>query len=222
MMEVCINNLLSIYQEMWRLAGLASDQEQSLLRSIDTMVDALASLIEYRSVETGQHTMRIRKFTAMLLGEVQRSCPEYGLTDESVRKIVSAASLHDIGKIGIPDAVLNKPGPLTKDDWIIMRSHPEIGAQIVEKLSGATDREYLRYAYNICLYHHERWDGGGYPGGLVGDDIPICAQVVGLADAYDAMTTRRGYKDAYSHARALNEIRSGACGAFSRPNCWSA
>lgn len=204
---------LNLHKEY--LEELVKEQAQTLHHNNDIMVDALSSIIEYRSVESGQHILRIRHFTRTLLEQVAKDCPEYGLTDEIISIISSAAALHDVGKIGIPDAILTKPGPLTAAERELMKTHTLIGCQILESLSDMGNQEYLRYAHNIAHYHHERWDGGGYPEGLSGDDIPICAQVVGLADVYDALTTKRVYKDAYGLTTAVNMILNGECGVFS-------
>ena len=131
------------------------------------------------------------------------------------RTISSAAALHDVGKISTPDSILNKPGPLTAEEWDVMRNHAVTGCRILESLFTSANEEYLRYAHNICHYHHERWNGGGYPEGIAGDEIPICAQVVGIADAYDALTTKRVYKAAYSFQQSANMILNGECGLFS-------
>ena len=210
-----VQNIVQLHRHKWHLEELAQEQAAILQHSNDAMVDVLSSLIEYRSVESGQHILRIRRFTQILLQELQRSSPRYELTDKTIQIISSAAALHDIGKISIPDAVLNKPGKLTWEEWEIMKSHSDVGSRIIRTLGDLADQEYLRYAYNICRYHHERWDGGGYPEGIRGDNIPICAQVVGLADAYDALTTKRVYKDAISYDRATNMICNGECGGFS-------
>lgn len=210
-----VHNIVELHRHKWHLEELAQEQAAILQHSNDAMVDVLSSLIEYRSAESGQHILRIRRFTRILLEELQRSSPRYELTEKTIRIISSAAALHDIGKISIPDAILNKPGKLSREEWEIMKSHSEVGSQIIRTLGDLADREYLRYAYNICRYHHERWDGGGYPEGIRGDNIPICAQVVGLADVYDALTTKRVYKDAISCDRATNMICNGECGSFS-------
>ncbi|MBP3700425.1 MAG: HD domain-containing protein, partial [Lachnospiraceae bacterium] len=210
-----VHNIVELYRHKWHLQELVEEQSAILRHSNDAMVDALSSIIEYRSVESGQHILRIRRFTQILLEEISRSCPEYKLTDATIRIISSASALHDVGKISIPDSILNKPGNLTEEEWEVMKSHSITGCRILESLSDVGNQEYLRYAHNIAHYHHERWDGSGYPEGLAGDTIPICAQVVGLADAYDALTSKRVYKDAYSFERALNMILNGDCGAFS-------
>lgn len=207
--------IVDLNRHKWHLQELLDEQTEILRHSNDVMVDALSSIIEYRSVESGQHILRIRRFTRLLLEEVARSCPEYNLDEGVIRIIASAAALHDIGKIAIPDSILNKPAPLTEEEWVVMRTHAVTGCRILETLSGQGNPDYLRYAHNICHYHHERWDGSGYPEGLSGEDIPICAQVVGLADAYDALTNIRVYKDAIPCDRAANMILRGECGQFS-------
>lgn len=210
-----VQSLVELAVHKNHLEVLVEEQADVLRSSNETMVDVLSTIIEYRSIETGNHVMRIRQYTRVLLEKIAESYPEYGLTPDDIASITSAASLHDIGKISIPDSILNKPGRLTDEEFEIMKNHTTNGAQILQNLHEVGDRKYLRYAYNICLYHHERWDGCGYPKGLVGDEIPICAQVAGIADVYDALTSNRVYKDAYSHTRAINMILNGECGAFS-------
>ena len=210
-----VQTIVDLNRHKWHLQELLDEQTDVLRHSNEVMVDALSSIIEYRSVESGQHILRIRRFTRILLDEVARTCPEYNLDETTIGIIASASALHDIGKIAIPDSILNKPGPLTPEERSVMQTHSFTGCQILESLSGTGNEEYLRYAHNICHYHHERWDGNGYPEGLAGDDIPICAQVVGLADVYDALTMDRVYKEAYSFDRAANMILGGECGVFS-------
>ena len=210
-----VQTIVDLHRHKWHLQELLAEQTDVLRHSNDVMVDALSSIIEYRSVESGQHILRIRRFTQILLEEVAHTCPEYNLDNTVISIIASASALHDVGKISIPDSILNKPGKLTADEWEIMRTHSNTGCRILESLNGAGNEEYLRYAHNICHYHHERWDGSGYPEGLAGDDIPICAQVVGLADAYDALTNARVYKEAVSFDRAANMILNSECGQFS-------
>lgn len=210
-----IENIVDLHVHKQHLEAMVEEQLSILHRSNETVVDALSSIIEYRSLESGQHILRIRHFTRILLEEVARSCPEYQLTDQTIAIISSASALHDIGKIAIPDAILLKPGKLTEEEREIMKTHSITGCKILDSLHDVGDPEYRRYAHNICHYHHERWDGGGYPEGLSGEDIPICAQVVGLADVYDALTTKRVYKDAFSFGRAVNMILRGDCGVFS-------
>jgi len=210
-----IETIVELFLHKQYLETKVREQADQLHDANERMVDVLSSIIEYRSVESGQHILRIRHFTKILLDEVVRSCPEYRLDETIIPVIASAAALHDIGKIAIPDAILMKPGPLTQQEREIMKTHALTGCRILESLGNVGEPRYLRYAHNICHYHHERWDGSGYPEGLSGDQIPICAQVVGLADAYDALTSKRVYKEAYSFSRAVNMILKGECGAFS-------
>ena len=210
-----VQNIVELHRHKWHLEELVEEQADILRHSNDAMVDVLSSIIEYRSLESGQHILRIRRYTQVLLREIAVSSPRHGLDERTIDIISSAAALHDIGKISIPDAILNKPAPLTDTERRVMQTHAETGSRIIETLADVVDHRYLRYAYNICRYHHERWDGSGYPEGLSGDGIPICAQVVGLADAYDALTTRRVYKDAVGCEEAAIMIIGGECGVFS-------
>lgn len=191
------------------------EQARRLQDSNAAVIAALSSIIEYRSAETGQHIKRIQMFTRVLLEDVAKNCPELPLDGPSISMIVSASSLHDIGKIAIPDAILNKPGRLTPEEFSQMKTHTVRGSEILSQLERMGDPEYLKYAGDICLYHHERWDGRGYPCGLKGEQIPVCAQVVGIADCYDALTTDRVYRSAIPPEHAYNMILNGECGAFS-------
>lgn len=207
--------LADLFTHRWTLEKMVEEQSETIRNTNQVMLDTLSAIIEYRSTESGNHVLRIRRFTKILLEEVARCCPEYGLTDTLIDIISSASALHDIGKISVPDNVLNKPGALTKEECEIMKSHTTVGGRLVEQLSGMGEELYLRYAYHISMYHHERWDGRGYPVGLAGDAIPICAQVVGLTDAFDALTTKRVYKPVYAYDKAINMILNGECGQFS-------
>ncbi len=210
-----IETITQLHLHRQHLEAVVQQQADRLRRANDNMVDVLSSIIEYRSMESGHHILRIRNYARILMEEVMNHCPEYQLTERQVTIIASASALHDIGKIAIPDAILTKPGPLSAEQWEIMKTHTTTGCAILDTLGSMADQEYLRYAHNICHYHHERWDGGGYPEGLAGDQIPICAQVVGLADAYEALTSKRVYKEACSFNQAMNMILQGECGAFS-------
>ena len=210
-----VDTITKLYNHKLYLQRLEEEHAKKLQSSNDSMISVLSSIIEYRSVESGQHILRIRHFTKLLLEEVQKACPEYKLNDHTISVIASASALHDIGKIAIPDSILLKAGPLTMEERSVMETHAITGCRILESLQDIGNHEYLRYAHNICRYHHERWDGGGYPDGLSGDAIPLCAQVVGLVDVYDALTSKRVYKDAYSFESAVNMILKGECGVFS-------
>lgn len=210
-----VQNIIDLNLHKLNQDELIEEQAAKLRESNAIMVDTLSSIIEYRSVETGQHIKRIRMFTQILLEDVARCYPEFGLNEKNISIIVSASSMHDIGKIAIPDSILNKPGRLMAEEFEIMKGHSAKGCEILAGLDRMSDKEYLRYAYNICRYHHERWDGAGYPDGLKGDSIPVCAQVVGIADCFDALTTDRVYKKALPPEVAFNMILNGECGVFS-------
>lgn len=210
-----VQNVIELNEHRQHQEDIIREQAATLRDSTDALTDVLSSVIEHRSVETGQHALRIRLFIRELLEDVMRSYPEYDLDGRKIEVIARAATLHDIGKIAIPDVILNKSGPLTPEEMEIMKTHPVKGCEILKDLGRMHDKEYLQYAYNICRYHHERWDGRGYPEGLTMNNIPICAQAAGIADAYDALTTDRVYKKAYSPETASNMILNGQCGVFS-------
>ena len=207
--------LVDLHQQQHDLEKVIDNQRDTIRTANQAVLDTLSSIIEYRGIESGNHVQRIRGFSKILLEALAGSFPEYQLEASTIDIISSAAVLHDIGKISIPDSVLNKPDKLTPDEFQTMRAHTTIGSEMVSGLNGLGDTDYLRYIYNITRYHHERWDGGGYPEGLAGDEIPICAQVVGLADAFDALTNQRSYKPAYAYDVAVNMILNGECGVFS-------
>lgn len=179
------------------------------------MIDALSSVIEFRNLETGEHIRQIKSFTRIMLKHLMKQFPEYGLTPVKADEIVSASVLHDIGKIGIPDAILLKPGRLTPEEFEIMKSHTTIGCELLEKFHRNRGDDFYHYCYDICRYHHERWDGNGYPDHLKGDEIPISAQVVSIVDVYDALISSRVYKDPYANNVAYDMIINGECGQFS-------
>ncbi len=207
--------LVNLYRQRWHLESEVQEKNKVLHTTYQSMLDTMSAIIECRDVDSGNHSLRMRGLTRILLQEVAQSCPEYGLNQVTIGTITNAAALHDIGKIAIPDAILNKPGPLTPEEMAIMKTHTTVGADLITRLKYAGDMKYLQYAYNICLSHHERWDGKGYPNGLQGDEIPICAQVTGIIDAFDALTNKRSYKTAFSYETAVNMICNGECGAFS-------
>lgn len=210
-----VKNVISANHHKRNLEAAAKDLSYRLHKSNETMIDTLSSIIEHRSLESGQHIKRIRSFTEILLREIKKNYPEYGLNDKIIYCIASASTLHDIGKIIIPDSILNKPGRLTTEEFETMKSHTVHGGDIIRKLDFVEKKDYLEYAWQIAMYHHERYDGKGYPSGLIGDDIPLCAQVAAIADVYDALTTPRVYKPAFSHEKTVRMIVSGECGAFS-------
>lgn len=178
------------------------------------LINALGSVVEFRSSESGEHIQRVKSITRAILRYVKSSYPEYGLTDDMIEMISQAAALHDVGKIAIPDMILNKPGKLTKDEFEQMKKHTVFGCEILEKFK-QDDNEFYRYCYDICRWHHEKYDGKGYPDGLAGEDIPIWAQVVAVADCFDALVSKRVYKSAYALDTAYDMIKRGECGQFS-------
>ena len=188
------------------------NQQEGRIKQMNfSLIDTLSATVEFRNVESGKHIKRTRLLLKLILEHMQEAYP---FTDEQLELISSAAALHDIGKIAIPDSVLLKPGRLTKEEFEIMKTHTTKGSEILENLDLLQDKEYYQYCYDICRFHHERWDGSGYPDGLAGDSIPIWAQAAALVDVYDALTSKRVYKDAYSHEEAIRMIVSGECGVF--------
>lgn len=178
------------------------------------MVEILSNIVEFRNGESGLHVLHIRVLTEILLKRLLKITNQYKLSASSVALITNASALHDIGKISIPESILNKPGRLTPEEYEIMKTHSAIGARILENAPYHQQEELIQIAHDICRWHHERYDGRGYPDGLKGEEIPISAQVVSLADVYDALTSVRVYKPAYPHQTAMQMILNGECGAF--------
>lgn len=191
------------------------ERNETLNRINEDIIALLANLTEARDLESGEHIRRVKGFSRILATQIQNDWPEYGLGNDSVELITSASMLHDIGKIMIPDAILNKPGRLTKEEFEIIKSHCDRGCDILENAPKDWSPAYRKTGYEICRYHHEKYDGSGYPCGLKGEEIPISAQIVSVADCFDALTTKRVYKDAYSYDTAFNMILGGECGVFS-------
>ena len=215
-------NIIELYQNKHNMEVRLKDQEEEIRaqekeirENNEFMIEALSSVVESRSAETGEHTRRIKYFTRIMLKYLMKYFPKYGLTESQIDTISRAAALHDIGKIGIPDSILLKPGKLTPEEFEIMKTHTTIGCDILEKTYKNKSSEFYRYSYEICRYHHERWDGRGYPDHLVGEEIPISAQIVAVADVYDALVSPRVYKSAYANNIAYEMIMNGECGEFS-------
>ena len=188
-------------------------QAQRLLASNQFLIDALSTTVEFRSFESGTHIKRVRLLVQGLLTRAQQ---DYPITDEEIKIISSASSMHDIGKIAIPDAVLMKPSALTSEEYEVMKTHPVRGCEILESLNYGQqmDATFFGFCYEICRHHHERWDGSGYPDQIKGDDISFVAQATALADVYDALTSKRVYRNALSHDVAVGMILQGECGPF--------
>lgn len=190
-------------------------QALELQRMNERIIETLSNVVEFRNLESGDHVKRVKRFTNILARHVAQTCSEYGLDDESVAVITAAAAMHDVGKIAISDTILLKPGRLTEQEFEIMKTHTTKGCEILDMLGDIQQGEYGRASYDICRYHHERYDGGGYPEGLKGEAIPIAAQIVSVADVYDALVSERCYKSAYSPKKAYDMIMRGECGQFS-------
>lgn len=209
-----VSNIMHLYAKQRRLSSLLSQQFYERERESRMLVDIMASSMELRNGESGLHVLHIRNLTEILLERLVQKTDKYELTGARRSTIAMASTLHDIGKMAIPDAILNKPGRLTAEEFEVMKTHAAIGAQMLENLNQYKDDALMQTAKAICHYHHERWDGRGYPEGLRGDQIPIEAQVVSVADVYDALTSERVYKKAIPHEKAMRMIADGECGAF--------
>lgn len=180
----------------------------------EKIIDSLGVLVEFRDGDSGAHIMRTRELTRILLNYVKNNTVTFRPSSEEIEKISTASAMHDVGKISIPDAILNKPGRLTPEEFSVMKTHSEKGYRILKNLDLGQDEEFNKYCLEICRWHHERYDGNGYPDHLVGDEIPIWSQIVGIVDVYDALVSPRVYKNAYTHEEALEMIINGECGSF--------
>lgn len=191
------------------------DEQQKKLNAFnDTLLEAVSNIVEFRNLESGTHVKRVKGFTRIIAEEYQKLYPQDGLTDERIDVIVRAAALHDLGKIAIPDNILLKPGRLTDEERTVMMTHTTKGCEILNLLSDVQEQEQFKASYEVCRYHHERYDGMGYPDGLKGDEIPISARLVSLADVYDALVSERVYKKPFDKETAYNMIVNGQCGVF--------
>lgn len=209
-----ISNVIELYRHRNDLEEIVSEQVERLNKVNFSMVETLATLIEFRDCESGEHVKRICGLTEILMNAVCSMYPEYNFTKAEIEKIKMASILHDVGKIAIPDGILNKPGRLTKEEFEIMKQHTTRGCDILTQIPNIMDEDIYNYSYDICRHHHERWDGKGYPDGLAGDDISIWAQVVAVADVYDALISPRVYKAAFDFDTAVKMINNGECGIF--------
>lgn len=209
-----IENVIELYRHRNELEDIVDEQVKRLSSLNQSMVETLATLIEFRDCESGEHVKRICGLTKILMTTVSDMYPEYYLPKAEIDKIVMSSILHDVGKISIPDGILNKPGRLTKEEFETMKLHTVNGAEILSKIPNMMDEDVFNYSYDISHHHHERWDGRGYPDGLKGDEITIWSQVVAVADVYDALTSPRVYKAAFDHQTAMKMIYGGECGIF--------
>lgn len=213
-----VKSVIELYQSRRRLSNTVEDQQTQLLAQAkriinlsNGMIEALAAAIEFRDGESGDHVRRIRTITRLIL---EGTTLGEGLSAHEIDAIEMASMMHDVGKIAIPDAILCKPGRLTPEEFEVIKSHTIVGADMMERIPQFRQLDAYDFAVDIARHHHERWDGRGYPDGLVGDEISIWSQVVALADVYDALRSKRVYKDAYGREKVMQMITGGECGAF--------
>lgn len=207
-------NTLMLYEKQKKLLELMEDEIYERQRNNSMLIGILSHVVEFRNEESGPHIQHVRIISELLLKALGEEYPEYAMSSEEISMVGTASALHDLGKISIPSEILNKPGRFTDEEYGIMKTHSAIGADMLKKLTIYSDEPLVKTAYQICRWHHERYDGKGYPDGLKGDEIPISAQVVALADVYDALTSARAYKPALSHEKAVEMIVKGESGSF--------
>ncbi|MEI3339957.1 MAG: HD domain-containing phosphohydrolase [Eubacterium sp.] len=207
-------NTIMLYAKQRKLTGMVAEQIYEKEKTNKLMVSILSHIVEFRNGESGLHIIHIHMLTELLLKHLVKKTDQYRLSAADISLISNASALHDIGKITIPDEILNKPGRLTAEEFEIMKQHSRAGALMLWEMPLYQGEPLLKVAYEICRWHHERYDGNGYPDGLSGEEIPISAQIVALADVYDALTSERCYKKAFSHDTAVEMILNGQCGAF--------
>ena len=224
-----VQNMVNQYVYKNQLEEKVADQTAVLRKAYDKLqqqtkmlekrnqdiIDMLGTIVEYRNLESGEHIQRVKGYTRILAEDFAKNYPEYELTPDMINTIVSASALHDLGKIAIPDSILLKPGKLTKDEFEYMKSHTLRGCEILDSMKDDWDPVTQGVTYEIARSHHERYDGKGYPDGLKGEEIPVSAQLVSVADVYDALINKRCYKDAFSKEDAFHMIVNGECGVFS-------
>lgn len=207
-------NTIMLYSKQKKLVSMVADQIYEKEKNSNLMINVLSHIVEFRNGESGLHVLHVQLFTQILLKQLVQITDKYNLTDSDISLISKASALHDIGKISISDEILNKPGRLTAEEFAIMKKHSLEGAAMLDELVAYKDEPLVKVAYQICRWHHERYDGRGYPDGLKGEEIPISAQIVALADVYDALTSERVYKKAFSHEKAISMILNNECGVF--------
>ncbi len=209
-----VQNTLSLYANQKRLINVVVDQVYEKEENNNIMIRILSSVLGSRNSESSEHILHIRTATEMMLRKLVKTTDAYPLTEADISLITTASSLHDIGKIRVPEEILNKPEKLTDEEFKIMKTHSEMGADMIRDMHFLQDNPLVHTAWEICRWHHERWDGKGYPDGLKGEEIPISAQVVSIVDVYDALTSERCYKKAFDHDTAIQMILDGQCGQF--------
>ena len=209
-----VQNTLSLYANQNHLVNVVVDQIYEKEDNNNIMIRILSSILGSRNSESREHILHIKTATEMMLRQLIKITDVYHLTEADIALITTASSLHDIGKIYIPEEILNKPGRLTDEEFKIMKTHSELGSDMIRDMHLPQEKPLVHTAWEICRWHHERWDGKGYPDGLKGEEIPISAQVVSIADVYDALTSERCYKKAFDHDTAIKMILDGQCGQF--------
>lgn len=217
-----VNNIIEMHKRANEMEDTLQGYQMKLLAQqskmnvfYNNLLDAVSNIVEFRDVETGEHVKRVKGFTRIMAQAVMDLYPEKGLNRKKVDIIVQASALHDIGKIAIPDNILLKPGRLTDEERRVMKNHTIKGCEILNLIVDLQEEELFKACYDICRSHHERYDGGGYPDGIEGDEIPLSAQIVSVVDVYDALVGERVYKKAYDKETAYNMIMNGECGLFS-------
>ena len=217
-----VTNTIELYKHKNELENMVdeqtlkiSEQAEILKKSNEMLIETLSTVVEFRNLESGAHIRNIKNVVAVLLAHLRKDYPEYSISHKEAEDIITASAMHDIGKIAVSDTILLKPGRLTPEEFEIMKTHTTLGCDILEKFEFIYDDDLYRIIYDICRYHHEKYDGRGYPDGLEGEDIPIWAQIVSVADVYEALVSKRVYKDAYAHDTAIKMINDGECGIFS-------
>ena len=209
-----VQNTLGLYMNQKHLINVVYDQVYEKEENNNIMIRIMSNILGSRNSESREHILHIKTATEMMLRQLVKVTDAYPLTEADIALITTASSLHDIGKIRILEEILNKPGRLTDEEFKIMKTHSELGAAIIKDMDFPQDHPLVHTAWEICRWHHERWDGKGYPDGLKGEEIPISAQVVSIVDVYDALTSERCYKKAFDHDTAIQMILDGQCGQF--------
>ena len=209
-----VQNTLGLYMKQKHLINVVYDQVYEKEENNNIMIRILSNVLGSRNSESREHILHIKTATELMLRQLVKITNAYPMTEADISLITTASSLHDIGKIRIPEEILNKPGRLTDEEFRIMKTHSELGADMIQDMHFPKDNSLVRASWEICRWHHERWDGKGYPDGLKGEEIPICAQVVSIVDVYDALTSERCYKKAFDHDTAIQMILDGQCGQF--------
>ena len=207
-----VDNHINLARYSHNLEQLVSIKTAEVTRTYESTLEVLATIIEYRNLESGAHIRRTTLLTEVLVDKMlEHEKFKNAMKEINIPSLIKASALHDIGKIGIPDGILLKPGKLTGEEFNIIKTHTTIGSHIIDSISETLpdNDQYLKYAKDICHYHHERWDGNGYPGNLAGEDIPLAARIISVVDVYDALVSPRCYKDPYSHEVSLNIITEG-------------